>query len=120
MSGNDNISFYVAMEDPENTEPVNSAYCVLTETHMNYETQALIVVYQCWRTKEAYLAKRKPFNKIQVNLAPDEGGKEFFNGTDTREASHRFGNLLRNWCLSISKDLRQAVCADAKEPNTDV
>jgi hypothetical protein len=119
MSGNEYVSFYVAMEDPESTEPVNSAYCVLTETHMNYETQALIIVYQCWRTKEAYLAKRKPFNKIQVSLPPDEGGKEFFSHPDAGEASRRFGNLLRDWCLDVNKDLRQATRANAEETNTN-
>jgi hypothetical protein len=78
MSLSHDTALFLDLEDPEGTAPVIDAYCVLSETHFNHETQAVVAVFKCWRSREAFEAKKKAFNAIQINLPPKEGGFDFF------------------------------------------
>lgn len=95
------------LDDPHDLEPVKQAYCVLVEAHMNFELEALVAVFKCWKSKQAFTANRKPFHIIQVPFPPEEGGKEFFQKWNTDGASAQLSTHLRNHCL-LHASLAQA------------
>lgn len=101
MALSNDTALFLDLEDPEGTAPVINAYCVLVETHFNYETKAVVAVFKCWRSREAFEAKKKPFNAIQISLPPNEGGSEFFashaNGMDALKS------VMISFCIDSGK-----------------
>lgn len=93
------VAIQLDIEDPHDLMPVKQAYCVLVEVHMNFELQALIAVFKCWKSEQAFTANRKAFRTIQVPFSPEEGGKDFFQKWDTDAASSSLSVHLKNHCL---------------------
>lgn len=71
-----NQSFWLRLEDPQDLLPVD-AFCRMTEVHINWEKQLLVVIYSCWRSQQAFVAKKEPFRQLQVELPPNDGGTAF-------------------------------------------
>lgn len=72
------LAFEMQLPDPEEDKVVPNAYCVLVEVHMNFETKTLVGVYKCWRSKQAWQSKYKPFETFNCTLESDKGGKMYF------------------------------------------
>ena len=99
------MAFEMDLNDPEEDKVVKDAYCVLVEVHMNFETQTLVGVYKCWRSKQAWQSSYRPFETFNCALESEKGGKLFFeqNGADGTnfqlvKALHQFyfeNNVLR-------------------------
>ena len=100
---NNNMVLCLNVEDPEGTAPVLNAHCVLAEVHLNYESQAVIGVFKCWRSREAFDANRKIFNTIHVVLPPKEGGTDFLAQPDTAKAAATIGTDLISFSLATGK-----------------
>lgn len=90
------------IEDPEAIEPVVDAYCALTEVHANYKTKSLIAIFECWRNRDAFNAKRKPFTAIQLKFEPDRGGSAFFDQYGIDGANGAQGENILAFCLANS------------------
>lgn len=107
MADHETRAFYANVDDPQGTEPIQRAYCVLVEVHLNYELQATIGVFQCWRSKSAYEAGREAFSVLQAKFAPDEGGKLFFN--ENADIAEKLGQALRDHSVTHSSELQGAI-----------
>jgi len=110
-------AFYANVDDPQSPAPVIGAYCVLVEVHLNYELQATIAVFQCWRSKSAYTAGCGAFTVIQASFPPDEGGKPFF-------AQHlpqltALGQALRNYAAAQDPQIQSALQGEKHPDGTD-
>jgi hypothetical protein len=103
MSLSNDTALFLDLEDPEGTAPVIDAYCVLVETHFNHETQAVVAVCKCWRSREAFEAKKKAFNAIQINLSPKEGGFDFFNQKEHADLIENLKKALLVFCAGSGK-----------------
>jgi hypothetical protein len=90
------LALSLTVDDPEGTTPVVNAHCVLTELHFNYETQAVVAAFKCWRTVEAFTAGKKAFNVLQLSLPPKSGGSVLFAGGATGKALQILGENLVN------------------------
>lgn len=110
------LAFYADVDDPQSTDLVVKAYCVLTELHLNYELQAVVSVFQCWRSQAAYEAGRRAFNILHANFAPDEGGKLFFGQQDELVAT--LGQRLRDYSAQHSDLIRSAIHGDTHPDGT--
>jgi hypothetical protein len=73
------VSFLAKIDDPQDLSPVVNAFCLLVEAHISFETKAVVAVFRCWRSQQAYLSGKNAFEAIRVELAPDKGGNEFFS-----------------------------------------
>ena len=114
---NDQMAVYLTVEDPEAMDPVQQAYCVLTEVHANFKTKSLIAIFECWRTKEACNAKRRSFSAIQVQLEPDRGGEAYFSQHGLDGAAMQLGPRVLDFCVEHSAIFQTAVKADAEVEN---
>lgn len=108
MSTHEFRSFYANVDDPQSLDPVLEAYCVLVEVHLNYQLQATIGVFQCWRSKQAYEAGRSAFTVLQASFPPEEGGKLFFE--EHAQITTNLGNALRNHAVQHDTQIRAALC----------
>lgn len=113
---NDSMSTLLTVEDPEGTTPVNDAYCVITEVHANYRTESLIVVFECWRSRLAFEAKRKPFTAIQIRFDPDKGGSDFFDQYGIDGSGGVFGANVFEFCLRHRGDILKNDKPQAEAP----
>jgi hypothetical protein len=93
------VAVQLSVDDPHDLEPIKQAYCVLVEVHMNFELEAIVAVFKCWKSEQAFLSDRKAFHTIQVPFPPEEGGKAFFEKWGADEASVKLSEHLRNHCL---------------------
>ena len=96
------MALFLTVEDPEGTAPV-LAYCVLAEMHFNYESKAAIGILKCWRSQEAFAAKRKAFNSVQLVLAPNDGGPQFFERPDAAVSQVELGKSFLAFCVETGK-----------------
>lgn len=64
------------VEDPTGAQPVDKAFCCLSEIHANMRTGNVVAIFECWRNQESYDIEKQPFTMIQVKLPPDEGGRD--------------------------------------------
>ena len=101
------VAVQLSVEDPHDLEPIKQAYCVLVEVHMNFELEAMVAVFKCWKSEQAFLSDRKAFHTIEIPFPPEEGGKEFFEKWNTDAASIILSTHLRNHCL-LHPSLAQA------------
>lgn len=97
------LSFTAELADPQDLNPVLNAFCVLVEVHLNYESQALVAGFKCWRSKTAYDAGKNPFELIRVELTPNNGGIEFFTQNNIDGANLQLGPKLLNYLLANNK-----------------
>ena len=95
---NDQMAVYLTIDDPEDVGQVQDAYCVLTEVHSNFRSKTLLVIFECWRSREAFLKGRKPFNAIKVTFEPDQGGKEYFQQYGIDGAGLHLGKAVLDFC----------------------
>ena len=107
MTDSPTRAFYANVDDPQSPDPVIGAYCVLVEVHLNYELQATIAVFQCWRSKAAYDAGRSAFTVMQANFPPDEGGKQFF--VQNLAQLTTLGQSLRNYAATQDPQIQSAL-----------
>ena len=103
---NDSMATLLTVEDPEGINPVTDAYCAITEVHANYRTKSLIVVFECWRSRLAFEAKRKPFTAIQIRFEPDKGGSDFF---DKYGIDGAVGANILKFCIANSDVMKDAI-----------
>jgi len=104
----DSMAAILDIEDPEGLEPVKDAYCALTEVHTNYKTKSLIAIFECWRSRDAFNAERKPFTAIQLKFEPDKGGSDFFYQYGIDGANGSIGENILQFCLDNSDIMRDA------------
>ena len=110
----DSMAALVTIEDPEGLEPVVDAYCALTETHANYKTKSLVAIFECWRSREAFEAKRKSFTAIQVKFDTDQGGVAFFEHYGVDGINGEVGANILEFCMANSDILKGAKPLDVK------
>jgi hypothetical protein len=110
----DSMAALVTIEDPEGLEPVVDAYCALTEVHANYKTQSLVAIFECWRSREAFDAKRKSFTAIQVKFDTEQGGAEFFDRYGIDGSNGNVGANILEFCMANSDILKGAKPLDAR------
>ena len=115
----DNFAFYLDIEYPEADDKVQNAYCVLAEVHTNFRNQALVAVFECWRSRKACLANKKPFNTLEILLEPEKGGKYYFSMHGADGANMQLAENLRNFCLANVASLAAANPADSEESNNE-
>ncbi len=108
------LSFTSELADPQDLNPVFNAFCVLVEVHLNYEAQAIVAGFKCWRSRDAYVAGKKPFEVIRVELSPTNGGAEFFAKNNIDGASLQLGPKLLEYLLTGNK------LAQAKNSNPEL
>lgn len=115
----DSMAFYATVDDPQELSQVEGAYCALVETHINYETKALRLVFKCWRSRMAFEAKRAAFAIIPIDIAPDKGGIDYFKQYGTDGAGMQMGPNLRDYCKSRCTEFTQGRCVNdsSKEPS---
>jgi hypothetical protein len=104
----DSMAVILTIEDPEGTEPVANAYGVITEIHANFKTKSLVVIFECWRSKAAFVAERRSFTAIQLRFDPDKGGTAFFERYGVDGAAGSMGENILSFCLSHSDVLKEA------------
>ncbi len=104
------IAIRLRMEDPQDLAPLEQAYCVLVEVHMNFEQGAITAVFKCWRNEQAFLAQRKAFDAIQIPFTPEEGGKEFFQNWNETEGSLQLNDHLKRHCLKHPLLAQAKIC----------
>lgn len=110
----ESMSLYLTVEDPEGTAPVQDAFCVLTEVHMNFKTQSLVGIFECWRSYEAFQAQKRSFTAIQVQYERDKGGAEYFAQHGIDGAGLQLGPKLRDFCMQHSEILSQGTAANGE------
>jgi len=103
----ENMAVYLTVEDPEDLG-ATEAYCVLTEVHMNYRTQTLVVAFECWRNQAAYEANRKPFTAIQFQFDPDKGGEQFYRQHGIDGVDGKLGHRIREFCMTQTTTFKHA------------
>ena len=111
----DNLAFYLDVEDPEDTGVIKQAYCVLTEVHANFKTKTLLAIFECWRNRAACFADKNSFTAIQIPLEPDQGGKLYFTQHGLDGAQMHLAPSVRNFVLEHAPQLQTATPADKKE-----
>lgn len=110
MSAHEFRAFYANVDDPQSLDPVLKAYCVLVEVHLNYQLQAAIAVFQCWRSRQAYEAGRTAFTVLQASFSPEAGGQLFF--ADHAQVTIDLGNALRNHAIQHDIQIQAGLCED--------
>lgn len=115
----DNFAFYLDVEDPESDNKAENAYCVLVEVHTNFRTQALVAVFECWRSRKACLANKKPFNVLEIPLEPDKGGKHYFSINGPDGANMQLASRLRDFCIKNVTAFATAKPANSEEELTE-
>lgn len=115
----DSMAALVTVEDPEGLEPVADAYCALTEVHANYKTKSLVVIFECWRSRAAFEAKRKSFTAIQLKFDTEQGGSKFFEqyGVDGNDGN--VGANILKFCKQHSDVFTHAKPLDVTVAEAD-
>ena len=108
----DTMAVYMTVDDPEGLSPVANAYCTLTEVHTNFKTKSLIAIFECCRSREAFLAKRKAFTAIQLQFEPNTGGEEFFNQYGVDGSGLVLGPNIKQFAME--RALEGAILVDEK------
>lgn len=93
------MSFFIDLDDPQDLAIIKEAFCVLVETHLNYEKQAIIAVYRCWRNQKAYENRKEAFTSIQVSYTPEDGSLDFFKSQGLDGAKGFLGSRLTEFAL---------------------
>jgi hypothetical protein len=118
------MAVYLTVEDPEALEPVPRAYCALTEVHANYKTKSLVVIFECWRNKQAFEAKRRSFTAIQVQFEANKGGEHYFQQYGLDGGGMTIGPNILHFCRTHSELLRDATpindAADWTRPGAEL
>ena len=109
----DSFAFYFDVEDTEDTKIVEKAYCVITEIHLNIRSQALFVVIECWRNRDACFAGKNSFTAIEVALDEESGGPVYFQQAGLDGANLKLIPTLREFILTNSEQFSSAIPADA-------
>jgi len=107
----------MTVEDPESLEPVTDAFCVMMEIHTSFKTKALVVLFECWRSKEAFDAEKRSFHAIRVPIDPDKGGRYLLD-LYAREGAIPLGGLT-NFCLNSTEALQGGTLAAPPKASGD-
>lgn len=105
------MAVHLRVEDPEGLDPVD-AFCVLTEVHMNFKTKMLVGIFECWRSREAFEAKRKSFTAIQMQFESEKGGEAFYHQFGIDGANMQLGTNVREFCMQNGQMFQSATKAE--------